>query len=102
MAILDLKFSHLKFMLSETVRARTLKYGMNLPYIIAQLRMQYKNLTPTILELWDFNFGYMAQKWPKITSFLLRNRSFLRKKNFFRSDLVEGIAVVILSHHSCL
>ena len=37
------KISHLKLMLSETVRPRTLKFGMNLPYIIVQLCMQYEN-----------------------------------------------------------
>ena len=39
------KISTLKLMLYETVRARNLKFGMNLPYIIVQLRMQYKNFS---------------------------------------------------------
>ena len=43
MVILGTKISTLKLMLYETVRPRILKFGMNLPYIIVQLRMQYKN-----------------------------------------------------------
>ena len=39
------KISTLKLMLYETVRPRNLKFGMNLPYIIVQLRMQYKNFS---------------------------------------------------------
>ena len=45
MVILDPKISTLKLMLYETVRPRILKFGMNLPYIIVQPRMQYKNFS---------------------------------------------------------
>ena len=45
MVILDPKISTLKLMLYETVRPRILKFGMNLPYIIVQLHMQYENFS---------------------------------------------------------
>ena len=45
MVILGPKISTLKLMLYETVRPRILKFGMNLPYIIVQLRVQYKNFS---------------------------------------------------------
>ena len=45
MVILDPKISTLKLMLYETVRPRILKFGMNLPYIIVQVCMQYENFS---------------------------------------------------------
>ena len=45
MVILDAKISTLKLMLFETVRPRILKFGMNLPHIIVQVRMQHKNFS---------------------------------------------------------
>ena len=39
------KISSLKLMLHEMVRPRILKFGMNLPYTMVQLRMQYKNFS---------------------------------------------------------